>query len=641
MARITAALLLAALLLAACSADPERAALLLAAERATQTADVAQATATRDAWQAQTTATADALQMEIVRGIMAQTAQAAQVQATAQAQEATAEARRLAEVQSTQAAQAAAAEATAESMANRIKATEAAAAQETARAWQRESWQATASAAAWQATAQAQAAEATASATVTAAALAIVATREAADAQAHATAQAAAAGEAAAAVQRTQITNEAAAWWRLAAWPLYAAALLLAALAAWRLWSNTRIIGRDKNGAAPVIIHDGQLINADLMTLPWHDPRRPILLSEAAHVQAADNNAKVRAIQALPFGGGNAPAQSLAAAFTPTAQAQAAQMITQSIPDRAAWNNITDRRPAGMLLLGAGADGPIRARQDTPHILLAGQTGSGKSTEMRSLITQYLLDGARVTILDKSGRDFAVFDRWATVITIDASDPGRAVAALISNMRAAWNEVIRRQRAARPTWQGVTDLLVVDELDNWQDVTADGETTARRLWQYPRMIAREGRASGIYLLVASQNPTAANISLDLRRNCTPVAFRLADPIASNTVIGSPDAVNLATGQFITRLGDTVRGMAYNPTDADIIQTLERGRVRLAERPEWLTQAEQAQAEPTTQAEQARRLAAEGKTPSAIAAALFGYSNGRAIAQVSDWLSMSD
>jgi acetyl/propionyl-CoA carboxylase alpha subunit len=35
-----------------------------------------------------------------------------------------------------------------------------------------------------------------------------------------------------------------------------------------------------------------------------------------------------------------------------------------------------------------------------PHVLMAGQTGSGKSTGMRSIITQHLLDGRRVTILE-------------------------------------------------------------------------------------------------------------------------------------------------------------------------------------------------------------------------------------------------
>ena len=286
------------------------------------------------------------------------------------------------------------------------------------------------------------------------------------------------------------------------------------------------------------------------------------------------------------------------------------------IPSRAEWSDMQKRR-YGQMLLGVGTDevGQVIARMDTPHILLAGQTGSGKSTEMRTIIAQHLLDGRRVTILDKSGRDFEVFDGLAHIERLDATNPEAAIARLIGVMRAAWNEVLHRQRGGR--WKGMTDVLVIDELDNWQDVSADASLTARRLWQYPRMIAREGRASGFCLLAASQNPTAANISLDLRRNCTPVAFRLADSAASRVVIDGDEAVGLETGQFVALLGKPTRGVAYNPTDNDLGSVL--AHCKPAGVPDWLLDPVDVDktASETWQAT-AARLYTEGKSISWIA-----------------------
>lgn len=305
--------------------------------------------------------------------------------------------------------------------------------------------------------------------------------------------------------------------------------------------------------------------------------------SEAAQVEVDRLDAMVRALRALAESGAMLPVQQAVKMMDQPAQLSAPALIGQ-VPETADWRAMGSRQN-GLLLLGAGESGLVTARQDTPHVLMAGQTGSGKSTGMRSIITQHLLDGRRVTILDKSGRDFGIFGEYATVITFDATEPEAAINSLVAHMKAAWSEVIRRQRSGQARWQGMVDVLVVDELDNWQDISQDTDTSAKRLWQYPRMIAREGRSSGIYLLLASQNPTAASIDISMRRNCTPVAFRLADRAASQIIISSPDAVGLPTGQFIAALASNTRGMGFNPSDDQILTAL-RG-VRNPGRPEWL------------------------------------------------------
>ncbi len=323
-------------------------------------------------------------------------------------------------------------------------------------------------------------------------------------------------------------------------------------------------------------------------------------VGEAVQAEVTRRDQVIGALRALPE---TLASERLARQALQEGQPIEAPAVLRMTPERVDWGEL-GRRPAGTLLLGAGSEGLVTARQDTPHVLVAGQTGSGKSTAMRSIITQHLLDGRRVTVLDKSGRDYEVFQGWARVITIDAQDPQEAIERLMRYMRAAWTEVIRRLPQSRPVWRGVVDVLVIDELDNWQDIGLDAETSAKRLWQFPRMISREGRASGIYLLAASQNPTAQNISIDMRRNCTPVAFRLADAAASRIIIDTPEAVGLPTGHFIASLQERVRGVGFNPNDEQIRAAL-RGVPR-RDPAEWL-EAELAQPSAQEQAGELERL----------------------------------
>lgn len=358
------------------------------------------------------------------------------------------------------------------------------------------------------------------------------------------------------------------------------------------------------------------VIKPSLMGAPAAISGRNIAMQPVSPELQAATTQRAQLIEALKA------TQSTQATAERSMKADAAPVITQigkALPESVDWKEINNRRP-GQLLLGAGSDGAIFARTDTPHVLVAGQTGSGKSTAMRAIITQHLLDGKRVTILDKSGRDFGIFSPYANVITLDASEPDSAVNKLVAYLRAAWMEVLRRQREARPTWKGIIDVLVLDELDNWAMITEDSKTTAKRLWQYPHMISNEGRASGVYILAASQNPTADTINIGMRRNMTPVAFRLADSAASRTIIDSPDAVGLPTGHFIAWLAERVKGVGCNLTDENITQLL-RG-VKPQSRPEWLDAVDMPTMEVVEPAEswqdKAKRLKGEGMAVSRIA-----------------------
>jgi len=130
-------------------------------------------------------------------------------------------------------------------------------------------------------------------------------------------------------------------------------------------------------------------------------------------------------------------------------------------------------------------------------------------------------------------------------------------------------------------------LAVIDEFSNLADAMP---TTNDRneLWRYARMIAAEGRKAGIHLAIALQDPTHKSLDLRIRRNASPLAFRVQDAAASRVVLGAPGADQLGNRQFMTVINASLQhGMAFAPTDQEIEQFLNDRSVKPLPPPTWL------------------------------------------------------
>ena len=579
---------------------------------ATLAADVA--LSTQDTWreQGQATQTAQALDLAIVNGLVAQTQQAQVVQATAQAQAATqaaatlmaqetADARRLAEQMAT-ATEAARQTETAEA---RSQATAQAQAVETQRAWQATEMalQATATANAIQA--QLFVAERTATATYAAAAGQMTATAAVAQGNAEATAVAAASVLANNAAQRDTITTEFSAWWVYAGPIIWVAVALVLIFAAYLLvydlykkYLDNRVIARGANGAAPVIITDGTVVAPDLMVLPNLNPSSPVYLPAAFHAQAAQDNAKVRAIQALQ--GSQQPARRMLASMSQSAPAPAVTIREPAIPERAAWDQFTGwQGPA--FLLGVGADNQTVTFDPahTPHLMVAATSGAGKSmTILRPLAAAALSRGYQVVLANDAGGDFAPLGSHPNLIRVgeDAGQIGRTLTALAA-------EVDRRsgllKDAGVSTWSrlaperrdGPAIMLILDELVALvRDADAD---VCRMIWRKLIKITSKGRKMSVVTVIGTTDPTERTLGpygLTVRDNCSRVALRVLDASVSRVIVSQGGAEALGQDQFMARLsGGLQAGVAFHPEDEQLA-TYVRSQVtpKLSE-PGWLLQ----------------------------------------------------
>jgi len=181
--------------------------------------------------------------------------------------------------------------------------------------------------------------------------------------------------------------------------------------------------------------------------------------------------------------------------------------------------------------IGTGIDGePVCFNlRDSPHLLVVGATGTGKSTLLQVLVFGWLAKGAGVVVIDpiKGGADF-VFAAGRAAIARDLD------IALIA-MRAAYAEATRRKQAnvaARvSSWLDVDDpppplVVLVDEFTSvllpsqvpkrTGDPELDAEIDLLEMENRSRIeigmlvakLAREARSAGVVVILAAQKLAA-------------------------------------------------------------------------------------------------------------------------------------
>lgn len=193
------------------------------------------------------------------------------------------------------------------------------------------------------------------------------------------------------------------------------------------------------------------------------------------------------------------------------------------------------------LLVGVDGLGvPVHVRLDKlPHCILAGSTGSGKSTAMRVLIRGALRAGnRRVVICDPKGSgDFTEFARGLHEVH---SDLGESTTALWK-MGDVLDLRMRRKRMTEVTEDvrrfGNSDVLLV--LDEVQLVQSKGALAALH-----RILAT-GRSMGMNCIIATQHPSALVLGSEMRANCpSRLVFQVSSQSDSRVALGDAGAERL-------------------------------------------------------------------------------------------------
>ena len=199
----------------------------------------------------------------------------------------------------------------------------------------------------------------------------------------------------------------------------------------------------------------------------------------------------------------------------------------------------------------------------TPHMLVAGATGSGKSVCINNIILSVIMrttpDEVKMVLVDPKKVEFNVYDGIPHLLTPVVTDPKKASAALqkivvmmddryetfknsgTKNI-ATYNEYVDKELKKNPDC-GLKRmpfiLVIIDELADLMLVAAkEVEESIMRITQL-------ARAAGIHLIVATQRPSTDIITGVVKSNIpTRVSFAVSSSIDSRTILDMTGAEKL-------------------------------------------------------------------------------------------------
>ena len=191
-----------------------------------------------------------------------------------------------------------------------------------------------------------------------------------------------------------------------------------------------------------------------------------------------------------------------------------------------------------------------------PHLLIAGQTGAGKSVCINSIITSLIYksspEDVKMILVDPKKVELNVYNGIPHLMTPVVTDPKKAAGALqfvVREMEKRYETFAKRKvkdigrynevaaEAGEKTMPRI--VVIVDELNDLM-LVARGEVEDSVM-----RIAQLARAAGIYLILATQRPSVNVITGVIKANIpSRIAFAVASGIDSKTILDTTGAEKL-------------------------------------------------------------------------------------------------
>lgn len=242
--------------------------------------------------------------------------------------------------------------------------------------------------------------------------------------------------------------------------------------------------------------------------------------------------------------------------------------VTSMVTVRELLEQTPPNKKDSKLLVALGRDimgRPVFCEIDkTPHLLVAGSTGSGKSVCINSIIVSILMrtrpDEVKLVLVDPKKVEFSMYNGVPHLLVPVVTDPKKANIALkkiVVEMEkrydlfsesgtkniSGYNELIDKKNESLREGEKLKRMpyivAIIDELADLMLVAAkEVEDSIMRITQM-------ARAAGIHLIVATQRPSTDVITGVVKSNIpSRIAFAVASSIDSRTILDHTGAEKL-------------------------------------------------------------------------------------------------
>ena len=188
----------------------------------------------------------------------------------------------------------------------------------------------------------------------------------------------------------------------------------------------------------------------------------------------------------------------------------------------------------------------------TPHLLVAGTTGSGKSvfinTLLASILYKFSPKDLRLILIDPKMLELSVYNDIAHLLTPVVTEPKKAIIALkwvckeMERRYSLMNEENTRSLEGYNEKSIEKLPYIVVFIDEMADLMM---TAGKEVEHYVQRLAQMARACGIHLVMATQRPSVDIITGSIKANFpSRISFQVASKYDSRTVLGEIGAEQL-------------------------------------------------------------------------------------------------
>lgn len=255
--------------------------------------------------------------------------------------------------------------------------------------------------------------------------------------------------------------------------------------------------------------------------------------------------------------------------------------------------------PANKLLIASGLIRPIIVDMNSfPHMLIGGDTGTGKSRILLLIITNLIKNCVDVDIhlLQIRKNDLGVFANCKQI-----KSNSKTLEEVLESLNEIDSECKRREKLIDNTkgYYSIEDYnksnnklnyiyVVIEEfsfLNRSQGDTKEEKKLKSQCLKRIKTIVNVGRSSGVFLITALQKPTNDSIPSDIKAQlCTRISLRIDDGPAAKVILGNEHSTDLKERELIIRTLGEEKGYSYTIEHNLITKNIKDSIIKKVDKP---------------------------------------------------------